>query len=97
MYPILEALSADEQLEIQKAFFDELWSKTPSDIVTTMDDKVSKLEGFGNLSKETNRLNAEHKDELRSFAQTYDTELRGALWSFISTILISLQDIRLSL
>ncbi|OJY65535.1 MAG: hypothetical protein BGP16_13005 [Sphingobium sp. 66-54] len=66
MYPILEALSADEQLEIQKAFFDELWSKTPSDIVTTMDDKVSKLEGFGNLSKETNRLNAEHKDELRA-------------------------------
>jgi hypothetical protein len=78
-YPSLMQLSPAEEMEIQKKFFDYLWRLSLSDIVKVMGDKIPPPDGFSELSRKTNDKNAEHKDELRSFAQTYDVELRGVV------------------
>jgi hypothetical protein len=79
IYPSLAALSPAEELTIQKSFFDYLWDLSLSDFVKTMGNKIPPSDGFAELSRDTNVKNAEHRDELRSFAQTDDTELRGAI------------------
>lgn len=78
-YPSLAELSPAEELGIQKSFFDYLWDHSLSDMVKTMGDNFPLSDGFAELSRETNENNAKHRDELRSFAQTYDTELRGVI------------------
>jgi hypothetical protein len=78
-YPSLAQLPPDEKLAIQKAFFDHLWGYSLSDMVKTMGDNIPTPDGFTELTRYTNEKNVEHKDELRSFAQTYDIELRGAI------------------
>ncbi|MEJ6395002.1 hypothetical protein V8J82_17190 [Gymnodinialimonas sp. 2305UL16-5] len=78
-YPSLAELSPSEELAMQKSFFDYLWDYSLSDMVKTIGDNMPPSDRFANLSRETNKKNAEYKDELRSFAQTYDTELRGAI------------------
>ena len=79
MYPSLTDLPQAEKLAIQKAFFDYLWDHSLSEMVKTMGGNMPPCDGFAELSRETNEKNAEHRDELRSFAQTYDTELRGII------------------
>lgn len=78
-YPLLAHLSPDEELAIQKAFFDHLWGYSLSDMVKVMGDNMTPSDGFSELSQTINEKNAEHKDELRSFVQTYDLELRGVV------------------
>jgi hypothetical protein len=78
-YPSLKQLPPEQELSIQKAFFDCLWDRSLTDIVTTIGDSAFSPERFAELSRDTNEKNAQHKDELRSFAQTYDIELRGAI------------------
>lgn len=78
-YPSLAHLSPDEELIVQKAFCDHLWHYSLGDIVKTIGDNNSPPDGFAELSRHTNEQNANYKDELRSFAQTYDIELRGII------------------
>lgn len=79
MYPSLAQLPPVEELAIQKSFFDYLWNYSLSDIVKTMGDNFSPRDHFTELSQETNEKNFQYKDELGSFAQTYDIELRGVI------------------
>lgn len=79
VYPSLAQLSPIDELAIQKAFFDHLWDYSLSDMVKTMGDNVQLPRDFVGLSQYTNEMNAQYKDELRSFAQTYDIDLRGAI------------------
>lgn len=78
-YPSFTQLSPAEELAIQKAFFDHLWDCSLSKMVETIGDHIPPSDGFAELSRETNEKNAQYKDKLRSFAQTYDIELRGAI------------------
>lgn len=78
-YPSLAQLSPAEELAIQKDFFDHLWDCSLSAMVETIGDKAPPPDRFAELSRETNEKNAQFKDELRSFTQTYDIELRGAI------------------
>ena len=79
IYPSLAELSPSEELAMQKSFFDYLWEYSLADMVETMGDNVPPSDGFAELSRETNERNAEHRDGLRSFARTYDTELKGVI------------------
>jgi hypothetical protein len=78
-YPSLAQLPAAKELAIQKTFFDYLWGHSLSEMVKTISDKFSNGDGFVKLSRLTNEKNAQYKGELRSFAQTYDIELRGII------------------
>lgn len=79
IYPSTDQLTPEEKLAVQKAFFDCLWGFSFSDVVTAIAKEDSPPDKFAALSQETNEANTKHKDELRSFAQTYDAELRGAI------------------
>ncbi len=78
-YPSLAQLSPADELAIQKAFFDHLWDYPLSELVKIMGDKIPPPDRFEDLSREINEKNAQHRDELRSFVQTYDIELKGAI------------------
>lgn len=78
-YPSLPDLSQADELEIQEHFFDHLWDKSLAEIVEVIGGEAPLRNEFQELSERTNRQNAAHKDELRSFAQTYDIELRGVV------------------
>jgi hypothetical protein len=78
-YPSLAALSPAEELKIQKSFFDHLWNCSLSEMVAIMGKEIPPSDAFAELSRDTNEKNAQHQDELRSFAQTYDIELRGMI------------------
>ena len=78
-YPSLPHLSPAQELEMQKAFFDHMWNCSLSDMVKVMGDISPPGDGFLELSQKINEKNIQHKVELRSFAQTYDIELRGGI------------------
>ena len=78
-YPSLAQLSPAEELSVQKSFFDHLWGYSLSDMVEIIGDAFPLSNPFVELSREINEKNDQFKDELRSFTQTYDTELRGAI------------------
>jgi hypothetical protein len=79
VYPSLTQISPEENLVIQKLFYDHLWNFSLSAIVKTIGNNSPVDDHFARLSRETNEGNALHKDELQSFAQTYDIELRGII------------------
>lgn len=78
-YPSLAQLPPAHELAVQRAFFDHLWDCSLSDMVSTIGNELPSAKSFAELSRETNEKNAEHRGELRSFAQTYDIELRGGI------------------
>lgn len=78
-YPSLSQISLVENFSMQRSFFDYLWDFSLSNIVNIIGDNFPRLEGFTELCRETNAQNVQHKDELRSFSQTYDIELRGVI------------------
>ncbi|MGU7852987.1 hypothetical protein ACV22X_09575 [Burkholderia orbicola] len=78
-HPSLPYLSSDEELIIQKALCNRLWDCSLVSIVNAIADEASPQDDFVELSQSTNVKNLQHKDELRSFAQTYDVELRGVV------------------
>lgn len=79
VYPSIAKIFPDDELVIQKSFFDFLWARSLSDMVRIAGDSIPPVDDFAELSRNTNEKNLEHKDELHSFAQTYDIELRGAI------------------
>lgn len=76
-YPSLAQLCPADELDLQKSFFDHLWSHSLIGIVKTIGDNFLEVDGYDKLSCETNEENGKRKVELRSFARTYDIELRG--------------------
>jgi len=79
LIPSSTGLSPTDEDAVQKQFFDHLWDYSLLELINTVGDQAPPTDGFDRLSKETNRLNAMHQHELRSFEQAYDTELRGAV------------------
>lgn len=78
-YPSLEHLPSSQNIAIQTSFFDHFWSLPLCDIVTIIGENNSIPDEFCDLSQYTNEMNARHRDELRSFTQTYEIELRGGI------------------
>ncbi|KAK42451.1 MULTISPECIES: hypothetical protein [Burkholderiaceae] len=77
--PTLAGRPLDEELAIQKAFHDYLWNLSLNEMVEIFGDKPFGPNDFVELAAQTNDMNALHKGELGSFAQTYDIELRGSI------------------
>lgn len=79
IYPALAQLLPADGLAAQKRFFDHLWDYSLNDMVKTIGNSSLPPDRFRELSDDTNEKNAQHKSELRSFAQTYDVELKGVI------------------
>ena len=73
------AFTEDEQLVIQKAFFDHLWEFSLSTMVGIIGSARPLASPFGEIANRLNRDNAVHAPSMKSFAQVYRDEINGVL------------------
>jgi hypothetical protein len=79
-HPSHAALSAQDNLNLQKLFFDEMWKCSLSEMVAMLGDTaVGPEDRFADLSVETTEQSHLHAHEIKSFEEAYDTELRGGI------------------
>ncbi|WP_155629139.1 hypothetical protein [Burkholderia cepacia] len=78
-HPVASDFPEDEQLVIQKAFFDHLWEVSLSTMVKTIGSAWSRDSEFVDIADRLNRDNAAHASNMRSFAQVYRDEITGVL------------------
>lgn len=78
-HPVATAFPEDEQLVIQKAFFDHLWEFSLSTMVGTIGSAWPLASPFGDIANRLNRDNAVHAPSMKSFAQVYRDEINGVL------------------
>jgi hypothetical protein len=78
-HPVPTAFPADEQLVIQKAFFDYLWEVPLSTMVSTIGHARPLESWHDKLASRLSRDNATHAHSMKSFAQVYRDEINGAL------------------
>jgi len=73
------AFPDDEQLVIQKAFFDHQWEISLSTMVETIGSAWRFESQYVDLADQLNRDNVAHAPSMRSFAQVYRDEINGVL------------------
>lgn len=78
-HPVATAFPEDEQLVIQKAFFDHLWEIPLSTMIDTIGTARPPDPPYVELASRLNRDNAAHAGSMRSFAQVYRDEINGVL------------------
>lgn len=79
VHPVVKDFPEDEQLVIQKAFFDHLWECSLSTMVGTIGSARALASPFGDIASRLNRDNAVHAPSMKSFEQVYRDEINGAL------------------
>jgi hypothetical protein len=80
-YPSDTPFQREEQLVMQKAFTDHLWTRSLADIVMVLNGSLPP-DGNEAIAQRLNASNASHADEVGRFAQTYLAEIGGALELF---------------
>lgn len=78
-HPVTTAFPEDEQLVIQKAFFDYLWEVPLSTMVGTIGDAWPLASPFVDIADRLNHDNGAHAPSMKSFAQVYRDEINGVL------------------
>ena len=78
-HPVATAFPPDEQLVIQKAFFDHLWEVSLSTMVGMIGSAWELESPFAALATRLNCDNAAHAPSMKSFAQVYRDEINGVL------------------
>ncbi|MCX7230146.1 MAG: hypothetical protein NTW15_14320 [Burkholderiales bacterium] len=78
-HPAATAFPEDEQVVIQKAFFDHLWEVPLETMVGTIGSTWPFNSPYADLANRLNRDNAAHAQSMKSFAQVYRDEINGVL------------------
>lgn len=78
-HPVSTAFPKNEQLVIQKAFFDHLWEIPLSAMVEVIGDALPLDSPFNDIANRLNSDNAAHAPSMKSFAQVYRDEINGIL------------------
>jgi hypothetical protein len=78
-HPNHPALSVKDNIKLQKLFFDKMWDCSLSEMVELIGNAEAPEDRFTDLSAETTEQSHLHAHELNSFAEAYDTELKGAI------------------
>jgi hypothetical protein len=80
VHPTSTPFSPKEELVLQKAFFDQMWSISLSQMVEMMGmEAILKMSRFDDLSAMLNEGKTKHAHENNSFKQLFLSELAGAL------------------
>jgi hypothetical protein len=96
VHPSLSELDEETQLAVQKAFFDEIWSMSVTDVVKTVRQAPPpEAQNLSDLAAALNASNAVHAEEIRSFAQAYVAEARGVASVFAEQAMEISQDLSL--
>lgn len=78
-HPVASAFAPAEQLVIQKAFFDHMWSFPLSKMIEVIGEAWPPESPYPALAMRLNRENAAHAHRMKSFAQVYREEVFGSL------------------
>lgn len=78
-HPVATAFPEDEQLVIQKAFFDHRWEVALAKMVETIGSAWPLAMPFDDIANRLNRENAVQALSMKSFAQVYRDEINGVL------------------
>lgn len=78
-HPIARAFSAEDQVLIQKAFFDHTWRLSLAEIMEVIGDQAGPECSYPALAKRLNQEKAAHVDEMSSFSEVYRAEIFGIL------------------
>ena len=85
VYPTNTYFDPDQELLIQKAFFDHMWGMSLTEVVDTVGDNPPPPIDFDAIAVKLNNDNAVHSKEIRSFKQAYTAEIAGGLSLFVGT------------
>ncbi len=84
VHPSETAFPPEEELVIQKSFFDHMWQIPLVKLLSYLEDGADfPPEKFGETAGKLNELNRSHQDEVKNFKQVYLDEIRGALSLFM--------------
>jgi hypothetical protein len=79
-HPMFSSFSPEEELVVQKTFFDQMWSISLLQMVETMGmESISKMPKLNDLSAMLNDGKTKHAHENKSFKQLFLSELAGVL------------------
>jgi hypothetical protein len=82
-HPTSQLFSESEQLVIQKAFFDQMWESSLSEMVDSLGGKSLSVVDYDSIAVRLNEAAAQHANAIRSFPQIYKAEIRGSLSLFM--------------
>ena len=78
----------EEELVIQKAFFDQMWSLSLADVINTIGmENILKWPRYNDISEKLTKEKIDHSHENKSFKQLYLSELAGVLDAYRNLIL----------
>lgn len=84
VHPSLKNVKVDEELAMQKAFFDHMWQLSLVEILEYLEDQNTvNVDPFQSTADSLNMLNQLHSSEVRSFKKVYIDEFRGGLSLFM--------------
>lgn len=93
IHPTSTFFEADEELAVQKAFFDYMWQLPLVEILEYLEDHDTVIDDpFQATADRLNALNQQHSSEVRSFKQVYIDEFRGGLSLFMHIPRLWLED-----
>ncbi|MCW5208135.1 hypothetical protein VU11_05690, partial [Desulfobulbus sp. US2] len=79
-HPYHSDITPEEQLVIQKAFFDQMWSMSMSDMIGIIGtDNTAKMLKYRDISGQLNRDKVKYAHENRSFKQLFLSEIAGVV------------------
>jgi len=83
--PTLDELSPDLNRAMQKAFLDQMWSITLTDMLDILGSNAESVPRFKDISELQNRGKSENLSDYRSFKQLFLIELAGVIEDHKST------------
>jgi hypothetical protein len=92
MYPTNTGLSPEEELVIQKSFFDYMWDHSLTEIIENLRDEQAPMPDFKGLASRLNEGNVKHSNEIQSFKQVYKNEIEGGFRLFMPVVLKILEE-----
>ena len=83
VHPTNTVFDPEQELLIQKAFFDHMWDISLVEVVDILGDSPVPPTNFDSVAEKLNKANAAHSNEIRSYKQAYTAEIGGALSLYI--------------
>jgi len=83
VHPTNTVFDSEQQLYIQKAFFDHMWDISLIEVVDILGDSPVPPTNFDAVAEKLNKANSVHLDEIRSYKQAYTAEIGGVLSLYI--------------
>ena len=84
VHPSKTAFQPEEELVLQKAFFDHMWEFSLVEVISYLEDGSGfPRDNFDKTACKLNALNRNHQDEMKNFKKVYFDEIRGVLSLFM--------------